>query len=807
MQRGSRRRNPDRMSQRGGAVNMKLSLPHRCVVVMAILFLLLATATVGAAQATISGTVYDSNRAVIVGATVTLEPLDGAAGRVEAQTDANGAFDLGAADTSRRYRLTVRARGFSAHMSEIAGSSSALSIVLQPEGVGEQVTVQETVYAVPNATAATKTDTPIMQTPVSIQVIPQEIMKDQQVTRITDALRNVSGVFGNQGAGGTVEAYIIRGFSDINPFYNGVRLDTNSGQGERDPAGIERIEVFKGPVAILYGRIEPGGLVNLVPKTPLNKRYLSVQQQIGSFDFYRTTVDSSGPITGDGELLYRLNFAYENTESFRDFIKGSRYYVAPTLQWNISNRTRATLYVDYLDYDIVPDRHGAPVLSTQDRVADIPRERNLGEAFSTAFAKDLMIGVNASHTFSDAWALNYRIYLNSISFDEIRVTPRDILPGDQELRRRQVGALDSPLDTKTLYQNLDTTGRLKTGSFEHRLLAGTDYTRSRSSTRSFPTQNIPGSININNPVYSGSPLPINPALFVNNSFDLDAFGIYLQDQVRVWQGFHVLAGMRYDYARPQNASAGQEVSATDDRIAPWVGLLWQPVPSLSFYTSYVQGFAIPPTGLSAANGELLSPETSEQWEVGLKSELLNRRVTATVAAFSLTKQNVLQSDPNDPGFFITVGEVRNRGVELDVAGAILPGWSVIGAYAYNDSKILNNPDAPTVEGNRFANVPPHSASLWTTYEFLERRARGLKLGAGVVARSRAEGNTANSYQLPGYSVVNLLVGYDIDLGPVRIKPQLNVDNLLDKRYFETSRTTHAIWGSARTIMGSIRITL
>lgn len=257
-----------------------------------------------------------------------------------------------------------------------------------------------TAYSKPNAVTATKTDTPIMQTPVSVQVIPQQVLQDQQVIVIEQALQNVSSVY-TIGNGGGQSGFSIRGFTTYEYYIDGVRVNTLLGTGPRDLADIQQIEVLKGPASILYGRLEPGGLVNLVRKQPQSTPYYDVQQQFGSFGFYRTTVDATGPITPDNALLYRFDAAYENAGSFIDLVHNDRVFVAPRLQWTPTEDTKANLYLEYF-HEHNPYLLGIPTLNNF--VAAVPISNNYSEAANYP-TDDLRVGFSVSHKFNPSWTL------------------------------------------------------------------------------------------------------------------------------------------------------------------------------------------------------------------------------------------------------------------------------------------------------------------------------------------------------------------------------------------------------------------
>ncbi|WGS85486.1 TonB-dependent receptor [Methylomonas sp. UP202] len=657
-------------------------------------------------------------------------------------------------------------------------------------------------YQTRNATTATKTDTPVMELPMSVKVVPKSVINDQQITRLDDALKNVSGVFASPGNGGTTDSFIVRGFVDFNPYYNGVRLETGWTQGGlRDAAGLERVEVLKGPASILYGRIEPGGMVNMVPKTPLATPYYSLQQQFGSYRFYRTTIDATGPVTDDKSVQYRANLAYENKGSFRDFIEGERVYFAPTVHWDISDRTQATFYVDYLHNDTAPDVGGPPRIGN--RPADLPRNRNLSEPNIRAVSDDILFGVDWSHAFNNQWTFRHRFFADFTEDNEnLPGAPAGLADDNRTLHRTNFGNRDNL--GSTYNTNVDLTGKFKTGMLAHTFMIGGDYF-TFENTFAWPSPQAVPDIDIYNPVYSGN-LGLLSRLDAVGNLGFEWFGLYLQDQIKLPDDVHLLLGMRYDNANSwQDFGAfGSGIKDTnhEDKVTPRVGLLWQPIPSLGVYGNYVQGFGAPNIGVYASGGAKIKPQTSEQWEAGFKKEWLDGKLNLTAAYFEITKQNIATPIANSL-FFEAVGKARNRGYELDLTGEVLPGWKVIGVYSYIDSEIVSNGGVD--EGHRLANVPAHGGSLWNTYTLQDGALKGLKFGAGVVARSQRQGSNENNFQLPGYAIFNALIGYETHIGKTKLTTQINADNLLDKAYFETGRADRNFWGTPRTFMGSVRL--
>ncbi|SEM90050.1 TonB-dependent siderophore receptor [Nitrosomonas marina] len=662
-------------------------------------------------------------------------------------------------------------------------------------------------YNVPSATTATKTNTPIMETPMGIQVVPKSVLNDQQAITLEQSLNNISGVFPGLGFNG-VETFNIRGFDTFDYYRNGVRFQSALTQtGNREIANLERIEVLKGPASILFGRIEPGGMINLVPKAPQANSYYSLQQQFGSYNLYRTTLDATGGLNQDDSLLYRLNFAYEDKGSFRQFVNNHHFFVAPVIQWRISNRTQITAEMEYKTGKFTPD-YGFPAIGN--RPANLPVNRNLGESFSKGSYDEITAGFHWSHALNDNWEIKHRFYLQRTDEEDNAVIPSGLRTDNRILDRFFAGFRNNDVETYTT--NVDITGNFETFGIRHTVLMGGDYYNFKNSGLLIDNFNFP-SIDILNPIHGGTAArdPLDDFLFATRE---DWFGLYFQDQIKLPYNVHILAGFRYDNARIEadNTFGGVTtfLDSKQDRISPRVGVLWQPVPFVSFYGNYVENFGAPNLFATGINGQSLRAETAQQWEAGIKTEFFDGRLSATAAWFQLTKQNMAVGHP-DPqlaaqGFSVLTGEARNEGVELDINGELLPGWNVIANYAYIDSDITRANDATL--GNRFPNVPKHAGNIWSTYAFQNESLRGLKIGGGVTLRGKREGNLDNDFQMPGYAVFNLMTSYAIKLGKARLTAQFNVNNLFDKEYFPSSggfNRMRITVGTPRVFLGSIRI--
>ncbi len=693
-------------------------------------------------------------------------------------------------------------------------------------------------YALTNSTSGTKTDTPIMETPLNVQVISKQVLKDQQVINLGDALKNVSGVtvLGNAGDvafdGGVAQSIVLRGFESQFFFRNGFRLQQNS--ASRSMANVESIEVLKGPAAILYGMVEPGGMVNVVTKQPLATPYYSVNQQFGSYDLYRTTVDTSGPVANNKDLLYRLNVSYENSNSFRQFVDKEDVFFAPVLKLNITSKTSATLEFEYNHKHFGYDSGILPFYNGQ--AMNIPRSLNYGE-YSPGVTETAYGGFTLAHQFNDDWSVKQRFSVNQQS----NLQPNLLLQGgflntgDGNINRFGIG-YDTQYNTYS--DNIDLTGHFNTFGLKHTLLLGGDfyhlYTKASQSysldtTGNSPSGFIISSIDILNPVHTGTSfLPLTQAAL--NLTDTDQYGAYIQDQIELPHNIHVLGGIRYQNLHQSIADGlnpGSDPSKqTQDAVTPRVGVLWKTQPWLSLYANYVESFGAN-TGIMYPN-KIVPGTSAEQYEGGIKTEFFDGKLRTNLAYYDLTKTNITASDPRCAGVFgcayvVATGAARSKGPELDITGELLPGWNVIATYAYTDVRaIKSNADNEATRygavpvGARFFNVPRNTASFWNTYEFQTSTLKGLKLGGGVTVRDGQTGCCDYpASTIAGYATVDLLASYSLKVGKTKVTTQLNINNLLDKHYYTGLLASGlnapgyasaiADFGQPRIVMGSINV--
>jgi iron complex outermembrane recepter protein len=659
-------------------------------------------------------------------------------------------------------------------------------------------------YRVPNATTGTRTDTPIRDIPQSIQVIPQEVLRDQGLNATSDplgnAVQNVSGV-NNLGLYQGYETNLrIRGFRvstfDGNYFRDGIRYFTF---GTLETADLERVEVLKGPASILFGEAEPGGIINLVSKQPLRNPYYSLEGSAGSYRSVRVGADFSGPLNPEKTALYRFNGYYKDAGSFRDFVSSEGVFLSPVIRLALGENTALTLNATYRNERRTPD-DGFIAIGTG--VADLPRNRFLGEPFQEFSVNDFSIGYLLTHKFSDQltlrnafraqWVNPERYFPLRNSFDETT--------GDLELATYFAAGEYQAITTQT-----DLITRFSTGSVQHQLLFGVDYGRQINQPK-FAIGDPYRTINIFDPTYDGIEYPKEELYNFFRNDTINKLGLYLQDQIELAPNFKLLIGGRYDSYTQRRSEEGfgesQEFRQSDSRFSPRFGVVYQPIPAISLYASYTTAFRASFASNRNADGSSFKPEIGQQLEAGIKTDLA-RNLSATLAFYDLRKKNVTTDDPNssNPNDQVQTGEQRSRGIELDLAGELIPGWKIIASYAYTDAFVSK--DESGFEDKRLDNTPKHSASLWTTYEVQRGSLKGFGLGLGVYFVDDRFGDLSNTYTIPSYVRTDASIFYNQD----KWRAAINFRNLFNIKYFTGSDESRfgVYVGEPFTVTGSVSI--
>ncbi|AFY34758.1 TonB-dependent siderophore receptor [Calothrix sp. PCC 7507] len=628
------------------------------------------------------------------------------------------------------------------------------------------VTGEQDGYRVPEASTATRTDTPLRDIPQSIQVIPQQVIRDQGITRITDATRNVSGTTLASGYGNLIGDVRVRGF------YSGILRDgfsTGALNFFIDGGNIEQVEVVKGPASVLYGALEPGGIVNYVTKKPLRTPYYAADVTVGSYDFYKGAIDLTGPLSQDERLLYRLNVSYENSGSYRDFVDNDILFIAPVLTYQFSDATNLTFAYEYLNAKLGFDRGLRPVSA----FLNVPINLNIAEPDDFQNIEEHRVNLTLNHRFNQHLSLRSGFTYLSEKGDSFVTQPGELDADGRTLTDR--GYFGGPGFGDNYALQTDLISDFKTGAIAHQLLLGLEWRKRYQADQGIGGV-YEGTFDIFNPVYGLPRIPDPDSFFEQTT---TTTGIYLQDQVTLLPNLKLLAGGRYDFVE-YSSGDGQSAPTEfyDSAFSPRVGIVYQPIEPISLYASYSRSFT--PNNSRTASGEPLEPSRATQFEVGVKAELFDQRLSATLVAYDITKTNIPTTDPDNDEFSIAVGEVKSRGIELDIAGEILPGWKVIASGYLNDGFVSKDNNLP--EGRRLTNAPTHGASLWTTYEVQTGDWKGLGIGAGMFFVGDRTANIDDPLTLPSYVRTDASISYKRD----KWRAALNFKNIFNVKYYESN---------------------
>jgi iron complex outermembrane receptor protein len=668
--------------------------------------------------------------------------------------------------------------------------------ISEPDADAIQVVVtgeQDEGFNPANSTTGSRTDVPLRDLPFSVRVVPQQVLEDQQVQRLTDALRNVPGVQSENSPRSVFEGFTIRGFAGS----NNILVNGLSDRFIRSiqVGNIERIEVLRGPASALFSGGGPGGTINVITKQPLSQPDYSLEAGYGSFNTFTGAIDLTGPIDRQGDILYRLNLYGFRSETFVDRFDIRRYSIAPVVLFRLGEDTRLTLEGIHGVFEQPNDR-GLPVRGTilPNPNGDLPISRFLGEpSIDNIITRITRMGYRLEHRFDEDWQIRNAFNVALSRQPQNSLFPTLLRDDDRTLERGLIIAQEQ--ESEAYIVNADVVGRFNTGSIEHNLLFGAEWARTVDRSRErFERQIDP--IDIFDPDYGSenvgeiiAELPIATTLY-------DTFGIFLQDQITLLDHLKLLLGGRIDWAdqvtiSPNVAAASQE----DTAFSPRVGIVFQPIDPLSLYASYSRSFN-QVIGQTRDNATF-DPERGTQFEIGVKADLSDR-LSATLAFYDITRSNVLTEDPDDPTFSIQTGEQNSQGIELDIGGEILPGWNIFAGYAYTDARITE--DNTFESGNRLNNVPEHAASLWTTYQLRSGTLEGLGFGLGLFYVGDRAGDLNNSFVVPDYLRTDASLFYEQG----SFRAAINIRNLLDIEYFETAESDLRVFpGEPLTVLGTI----
>lgn len=635
-------------------------------------------------------------------------------------------------------------------------------------------------YGVDKITTATRTGTALIDIPQSIQVVTRDVIDDQQLVDLTSVLRNVSGVQAGTNAGNRSESFTIRGFRSsyyaIDSVVLSPAIETNDSY--RDLANVERIEVLKGPASVLYGRGDPGGLINIVTKQPRFTPGMQASMLVGLNQFVRGEADITGPIDAAHTLAYRIIGAAQTGDTFRDvFVPYRRQFLSGSLLWTPGSRTRAIASLTYTHQENQTDRG---IVASPDGnggyVVDLARDRYLGERFAVTASSRYEFNYRIEHDLTDWLTVRQIGHYDNGALDLLGINYGTTVAVNARTGARTVtrAAVEQHEKNHNYDFQADLIAKFATGGIGHTVVFGgerVDGYRFRTFFRG-----TLAAINIDTPVYGATPGAFVKA--ADRQVDATSWSSYLQDQVDLGEHLDLLAGIRFDKAKQSDAGASV-IRTNDTAWSPRVGLVWKPIGDLALFADYTRSFQA--QAAPTFTGIPIEPERGVQYEAGVKAELFGGKLATTAAVYQLTRSHVAQTDAVNIGFNIDAGVQRSRGVEFDATGAIVPGVKLIASGAYIDAEVRRSTDYAT--GNRLISVPTWSGSLWLTIEPGSGAFKGVGLGGGVFAASNRKGDLENSFSLGGYTRVDASLWYRVS---DKLRLTVSGRNLFDTYYVESA---------------------
>jgi iron complex outermembrane receptor protein len=643
-------------------------------------------------------------------------------------------------------------------------------------------------------------DIPIKDLPQAVQVISSETMREVAVTRLPEALDLAAGVARQNSFGGVWDAFAIRGFAgDINVpsgyLVNG--FNARGFAGLRDTSAIERIEVLKGPGSALFGQGEPGGTVYIATKKPTFKTEGSLSATLANYAYYRGEGDFTAPL--NDMIAVRINGAAERGRSYRDTIKTKRYFLTPSVLAKFGD-TSVSYELEWSKQKLPFDRG---VVARNGVLGIIPQSRFLGEpGDGPQTAKALGHQVELQHDFSSDWTLLAGFSHRDTKLSGFGQTPELVASrqpffttGTILARQRRFSIYDSG---DTIFR-AEVSGTFEVAGITNHLLIGGDYDRFRLvryQTRFRPpvftattTLAQMNAVNVFNPAYGNLPAA---TAFVFDDTEVDkSAGFYITDQIDLTDKLKLRLGARWDKFKQSidnRLSILQPPKQEVDAFSPQAGLIFEPTPDISIYAAYAKGFR-PNSGFDF-NRNPFEPEKTKSAEVGIKFQAFDGKLQGTLAAFRMTKTNVITADPVNQGFSVAIGKARSKGIELETSGELPGDARFMFSYAYTKAESASDVREPdfgklVAEGDPLLNIPKHNVNLLLLKDFnvLDRK---LTVGGNVKYVSKRLGETGTTFFLPSYTIVKLTASYQVT-DHVEVSAQVN--NLFNKKYYPASYAT------------------
>lgn len=800
-----------------------------------LMFCCFSLTTVFAQQTTeVRGRVTDENKQPLIGVDVVLEGTS-----IGVSTNDKGFYELRNVPVGKqtivfsylgfqtlKIRTDVAPNPSGTHTHLDVQLSEELTALQEVEVIGRK----ESSYKNTNSFIGTKTASALKEVPQSVGYVTKELILDQGATTVNEVVKNISGV--NQNS--SYNDFSIRGFRatgnrNSGNLLNGMRAQTSLWK-QSSLANIERVEVIKGPASALFGNAAPGGVINRVTKKPLFENKNSITVGVGSWNTLKTYGDFTGPLNLKKTLLYRLNLGYEKTDSFRDLQGSESIIAAPSFSYIPNEKTHINVDFVYQNFNGKIDRGQS--VPADGNVYSTPISRSLSAANDFLKENTLNTTIALTHKFSDHISLN-AIYLNSsysedmLEHTQANLYYKQIGNGANAFRYADPNKVMMTANQRKRYFannsfNTYFNFNFNTGILKHKLLVGYDYFISEQKAGSSsisaqgylskdktkvvntytttanvlagsvqtPTTNVPV-FDLYDPIAGNAYKDISKYIWKQNTlnpYEEYSHGVYVQEQIDI-SIVKLLIGLRQEwFTEILNKETTKEISRQTSAFIPRVGLVVEASENINLYSTWVKGFQ--PQGANIQSdpdryGGPFDYMKSELYEVGLKTEWFNKRLNATLAIFKITQENSLEQSPKagKADWRVPVDEESN-GFELDVAGQILPNFSVVANYAYTDARIVKLKEEGAIKDLNVQrpSTPRHAANLWTKYIFENGSLKGLGAGIGVSYASERLGQVgrrATAAFYPDYTLLNAVLYYKVK----DVQLQLNVNNVLNRTYW------------------------
>nr|WP_246856823.1 TonB-dependent siderophore receptor [Brenneria sp. CFCC 11842] len=654
--------------------------------------------------------------------------------------------------------------------------------------------------------AGSKTATPLIKTPQSISVITRDQMDAQDVSSVPQALRYTAGVFSEyRGSSNRYDEVFIRGFSYVPRFLDGLGFGAAAGSqtGVIEPWLLERVEVVKGPASVLYGQVNPGGLVSMTSKRPTATPIRKIQLKGGNDDLAQGAFDFGGALNDDNTLLYRLNGLARTQHNEIGAYKETRYAIAPSLTWYPNIDTRFTLLTSFQKDPDAGYRNFLPAVGTVfgTERGHIPRDFNVSDpSYNQSEREQSAIGYEFEHNFGEIFTFRQNARYASID-QKYKAFMFARASTDYELLRR---ATKEERSTDEFVLDNQLQAQFATGAVDHLVLAGLDYRWNKDRAELW--RDVAQSLDWSAPRYGAV---VDESAMTKDTDELqtlDQVGVYLQDQVE-WNRWNLLLSGRYDWTevRTDNYASSSSVQQNDNKFTGRAALLYAFDSGVSPYISYSTSFE-PSLQTNRAPGSApFDPTTGKQVEVGIKYQPPGWNTLMSLSLYDLRQQNVATRSANYT-WLEQVGEIRNKGLEAEVHSALTESINLIASYSYIDSETVKTTVAGT-QGNTPARIPSHMASLWGEYNFHSGAASGLGIGLGARYIGTSQGNAQNTFKVPAVDLYDAKVSYELGgLTPSLkgVSAQINLNNIFDKEYVAScASNTACFYGIGRTVTATV----